>query len=251
MSRKCRRKTDGMLPEIRHTNSEKHGIDGAVLRYIAVVAMFMDHVAYCFQEIISPEVYAIARAVGRIAYPIFAYCLVSGYRHTHDIRGYAERLLAAAVLSEIPFNLMCGPKMIYPKRQNVMWTLLTALAMLWVSDRIRPGMHESGDITQTGAKPDQGVSGSCEKLARCAREQLGWLFAGLGRLAVFGAACAAASLLHFDYEWEGILIVAVFSLMPGEIFNIPRGSYPRYFFYAFYPMHMLLLVFLKCAIIGI
>lgn len=46
--------------------------------------------------------------VGRIAFPLFAFELVQGYMHTHDLRRYARRLLVLAVISEIPFDMVAG-----------------------------------------------------------------------------------------------------------------------------------------------
>lgn len=65
--------------------------------------------------------------VGRLAFPIFAFMIVEGYYHTHDLRKYVIRLLIGAVLSEIPFNLMYGGSIFYPYHQNVLWTFLLSL----------------------------------------------------------------------------------------------------------------------------
>ncbi len=200
---------------------KKQVIDGAVLRYIAVVAMFTDHLAFCLEGMLPPALYTAGRCIGRIAYPIFAYCLVSGYFHTHDIRRYAGRILAAALISEIPFNLMYSSSVLYPDAQNVMWTLLIALGMLWACGKCRRAVYM--------------------------RLKNPWLVLGICQLAIAGMACLTASALRTDYGAEGILIVAAFALMPRGIFDIPRGSYPRYLFYAFYPVHMLFIFMVRCA----
>ena len=68
--------------------------------------------------------------VGRLAFPIFAFMIVEGYYHTHDLRKYVIRLLIGAVLSEIPFNLMYGGSIFYPYHQNVLWTFLLSLGCI-------------------------------------------------------------------------------------------------------------------------
>ena len=208
--------------------------DGAVLRYIAVVAMFIDHLALCMYDFIPSGLYLAGRIVGRISYPIFAYCLAAGCRYTHDVKRYAGRIAIAAVISEIPFNLMVGRLIFYPQAQNVMWTLLIGLVMLRLVGLVRPRAVVSRE--QTGIL---GQAGSV-----CA-DRIRWLLTGLGKLLIIALACGLATLLHTDYEWEGILIIAGLSLMPENMYDIPRGDYPRYFFYAFYPAHMLLLVLLR------
>ena len=272
-------------------NKTKFRNDGAVLRYIAVVAMFIDHLALCMYDFIPMGLYLAGRAIGRISYPIFAYCLAAGFRYTHDIKRYAGRIAIAAVISEIPFNLMVGRSICFPQAQNVMWTLLIGLAMLWGVGQVRPQVStpstpaNASDETQEqpgeqSGNPSDEMTGTREQIGRQpgeqayemtgtreqtgrqpgeqmyrltamrrqAREQARWLLMGLGKIIIIALACGLATLLHTDYEWEGILVIAAFSFMPAGMYDIPRGSYPRYLFYAFYPAHMLLLVLLRAAL---
>ena len=236
-------------------NKTKFRNDGAVLRYIAVVAMFIDHLALCMYDFIPTGLYLAGRAIGRISYPIFAYCLAAGFRYTHDIKRYAGRIAIAAVISEIPFNLMVGHTICFPQAQNVMWTLLIGLGMLWGVGQVRPRVStpstlanaSDGTREQAGRQPGEQTY-RLTVMRRQAQEQARWLLMGLGKLLIIALACGLATLLHTDYEWEGILVIAAFSLMPAGMYDIPRGSYPRYLFYAFYPAHMLLLVLLRQAV---
>ena len=52
--------------------------------------------------------------IGRVSFPIFAFMIVEGYFHTKSLKKYICRLLIAAVLSEIPFNLAMGSSIFYP-----------------------------------------------------------------------------------------------------------------------------------------
>ena len=45
------------------------------------------------------------RAVGRIAFPIFAYMIVNGFEKTHDVRRYFSRLALFAVISQPVYRL--------------------------------------------------------------------------------------------------------------------------------------------------
>ena len=62
--------------------------------------MLIDHAG----AVLFPQ-YEILRIVGRLAFPIYAYTLVEGLVHTHDVKKYMLRLGAFALISEIPFDL--------------------------------------------------------------------------------------------------------------------------------------------------
>jgi hypothetical protein len=72
-----------------------------------------------------------------VAYPIFAFLIVEGYFHTHDLRRYLLRLLAFALVSEVPFDLMYDGTVFYPFHQNVLWTFLIALLGIWLMEKAR------------------------------------------------------------------------------------------------------------------
>lgn len=63
-------------------------------------------------------------SLGGLTFPIMAYLLCEGYRHTSSVRRYAERLAVFAVVSQIPYSLLFGAT------GNVLITLLIGLGML-------------------------------------------------------------------------------------------------------------------------
>ena len=73
--------------------------DTGLLKTVAFVSMTLDHVGVVF----FPEV-AGFRILGRIAFPLFAYCLVIGYSLTGNVKKYLRRLFLFAILSQ-PFYL--------------------------------------------------------------------------------------------------------------------------------------------------
>ena len=75
--------------------------------------------------------------VGRLTFPIFAFLLVEGYFHTRNLKQYLQRLLAFAVISEIPFNLTAGGALFYPVHQNTLWTLLIGLCLIHILEKAR------------------------------------------------------------------------------------------------------------------
>ena len=76
------------------------------MKLIAVASMLADHLGtYLYPAYISRDVFLWLRAAGRLAFPLFAFLIVNGYEKTHDVKRYLTRLVAFAVISQIPFGL--------------------------------------------------------------------------------------------------------------------------------------------------
>lgn len=108
---------------------QKWEVTSAGLHLIAMAAMLCDHV---WRALISGNSWM--NCVGRIAFPIFAFLLVEGYFHTHDVKRYAFRLFVCAVLSEVPFDLVMSGQATDWSYQNVLWTLLIGLGLVYLND---------------------------------------------------------------------------------------------------------------------
>ena len=109
----------------------KKGISSATLHILAMIFMLLDHM---WATVLS---YNWMTCVGRIAFPIFAFMIVEGLYHTKNLKKYVLRLLAFALISEIPFNLMYGQQLFYPMHQNVLWTFLLALGGMWLMEKAK------------------------------------------------------------------------------------------------------------------
>lgn len=123
-------------------------ITSAVLKNIAYISMLIDHFfvavflfyiqwrsAQGFSVETEREYYSIGRAVGRIAFVLFAFMAAEGFRYTHSKKNYLLRLGLFAFLSEIPFDLAIYGKLYEPDGQNVYFTLfLGVLALLFIKN---------------------------------------------------------------------------------------------------------------------
>ena len=58
-----------------------HGERVDILQLIAMITMLIDHVGAAF----FPDQLE-WRVIGRISFPIYAYCIVLGYRHTKNLK---------------------------------------------------------------------------------------------------------------------------------------------------------------------
>lgn len=103
-----------------------------VLHIVAMICMLLDHIWGI--GLINND---ILTCIGRIAFPIFAFMLVEGYFKTSNLKKYIVRLFVFAILSEIPFNLMLGGRIFYPISQNVLWTFLIGIGLIWLMEKVK------------------------------------------------------------------------------------------------------------------
>ena len=71
---------------------QKLGLTGTALKTIALVLMVMDHIHYFFEFTgVVPEWFSM---LARLSAPLFLFCTVEGFAHTHDRRRYFLRIWA-------------------------------------------------------------------------------------------------------------------------------------------------------------
>ncbi len=91
-----------------------------ILKLIAIITMIIDHVGFVF----FPQL-EILRIIGRISIPIFSYQLTQGYKHTSNLKRYIFRLFFFGMISQIPFFII-----IDPKKLNIIITLFFSAIFL-------------------------------------------------------------------------------------------------------------------------
>lgn len=101
-----------------------------VLKFIAVFFMVVDHVKYVLPFCVND----FTLYFGRIAFPLFAFCTVQGYIHTHDLARYVKRLVIAGTISEIPFLLFNSLPTLQYYGLNIMFTLTLGILALTAYD---------------------------------------------------------------------------------------------------------------------
>lgn len=72
-----------------------------MIKLIAVITMIIDHIGVVF----FPQ-YTILRIIGRIAMPLFAYCIARGFFYTNNKGKYFAYMIAFAAISQVPFHYM-------------------------------------------------------------------------------------------------------------------------------------------------
>jgi len=117
--------------------------DTDFLKLIAIASMLVDHIGAA----LLPQ-YGGLRIAGRLAFPIFAYCLAVGAVYTRSVPKYAQRLLIMALVSQ-PLYVLALNHAPFPIAQvdsaaaalrwyvdslrtsNIMFELLLGLLTIW------------------------------------------------------------------------------------------------------------------------
>ena len=82
----------------------KRGISETGLKWIALVTMVLDHIHYFFGFTgVIPEWFSMA---GRISAPLFMFCLVEGFTHTHNRKKYFLKVYALSAAMSLLYYLM-------------------------------------------------------------------------------------------------------------------------------------------------
>ena len=222
---------------------------GSMLKLIAVISMFIDHVGVHLvdQSIILLQVgaykltlYHLMRDLGRFAFPIFCFLLIEGFLHTRSKVRYGISLAVLAVISEIPFDLEHNGTLFY-SGQNVFFTLLLGYLGLCAINRFREKplfaflLLLGLTVVSYYLSADYWVQGFAFIILLFAlREQK--------LLRIF----TAFLLNNFRFVLLAFLPIALYNGKRGFI----RGAFLKYLFYLIYPLHIFIIYLIKLKFIG-
>ena len=113
-------------------NELKFEITSFSLHIMAMIFMLCDHL---WGTIVQGNDWL--TCIGRLTFPIYAFMIVEGYFHTKNLKKYVGRLLIFAILSEIPFNLAMGSRLFYPIHQNVLWSFLISIGLIHWNEKVK------------------------------------------------------------------------------------------------------------------
>lgn len=235
---------------------QKLSLNRNQLKYLAIAAMLIDHIAWMFVPTAS-LLGQIMHFIGRLTGPTMAFFIAEGYQHTRNVKKYAIRMAIFAAISWLPFVWfergsvtldVGGITILNPIPQSVIFTLLLALLAIWLWDKGRC------------PKPAKilGIAGIC--LISIIADWAFWVvlysfnfyinrnnkpvmwrnYALISIFTVLGA-MAMGGVWYWQIFQFGIYMVPFFI---GKLYNGEPGSksaFNKWFFYIFYPAHLVLL----------
>lgn len=251
-----------------------HGMTGAVLKNTAYLSMFIDHffavifLNYMNLHLVNggwdpalQPIYRAGRAVGRIAFILFAFLIVEGFVYTRNRVRFLLRLFLFALLSEIPFDLAFSGTLIAWKSQNVYWTLFLGVLLLTVWEYLsycRSVLAKVGQVLAVTVFCAAAFVGATDYrfmgilliltfyLTR--NKEGGVRFMAVGMVMLFGTWGSnliryAGSITADRLFWSSLReMYGLFAFLLIFFYNGKKGKQlPKPFYYGFYPLHLLIL----------
>ncbi|WP_251959859.1 TraX family protein [Nostoc commune] len=199
------------------------------IKILAAVFMVMDHVCY----LLMPDI-VILHLLGRLSFPLFAWLLAEGEKHTQNVYRYGRRLLITAIISQ-PFYSVVFQRLSF----NILFMLFLGLVMLRLVKRY-PQLWQQLIII-----------GLCAAVAESLRVEYGAY--GIGVIFLMSLTDKLKPIVWLLYwcsfNFFMLIILSVFNIsqswaiLAGFIvfqFNGRQGSRAKWF-YMFYPAHLIIL----------
>ncbi|MBK5241717.1 TraX family protein [Clostridium sp.] len=237
----------------------------SMLKVIAALLMLIDHTgAVIFSDAI------ILRLIGRLSFPIFAYLIVVGYTKTKSFSKYLTRLIVFAGLSQIPFSLAFGERSSIfsfsdfysffvggsDPHLNVFFTLALGLLAIRIWDKKESELGRfiavlSLALIAEVLHTDYSMYGIAMILAFYIYRD-NKIKTVISQTIVY-IIFDASQILFYVYKFPSITLeIAWFSQALSLLalififkYNHTKGKDLKYFFYAFYPLHLLVLGLMK------
>lgn len=209
-----------------------------IIKIIACITMVLDHIKY----ICEPTTNFATMYLGRMSFPLFAFLLTEGYVHTSNLKKYFSRLIIFGIISQIPFMIFrtyVGEWLML----NIMFTLLLGLLAILVFDKFE---------NKYLSIPFVCIIVYCGKLFRV---DYGWF----GVLVIFLLYLFRNHKVLLTISYVGVILIyyyllnclnlkyifsIIFTIAPIFIillYNGKEGKKLKYFYYWFYPVHMIIL----------
>ena len=208
-----------------------------LLKLAAIILMVIDHVGY---QLMGNDI--VMRSIGRLSFPIFAWCIVVGSEYTHDIKAYMKRMALFYFVSQPCYVLAFGRQW---TQHNIYLTLLLGLIAIWA---IKDRQYWALPMTLLAAyfmSPNYGMNGVYVII-------LFYLVRGSKLLA---ALIMTAFCVYWGMDSQVLFNVGSFSvrLQSLAMLSLPLIIIPthtniklnKYIFYAFYPAHLLIIYAIK------
>lgn len=227
------------------------------IKYIAIFTMLFNHIA---NVLLTPDtiLYEVLVDIGYFTAITMCYFLVEGFYYTHSRKKYGQRLLIFAAISQIPYTLAIGFE-----QMNMIFTLFLCFMILVIQENMRTNVWRIPLIVGlllVSIYSDwailapvftiwfQNARGDHKKVMHAYGIGAA-LFVFFNYTSYVETLPPVQALIHALLSAVGILVSGIVILC---FYNGKKsghaGKFSKWFFYIFYPAHLLILGVIRLVI---
>jgi hypothetical protein len=222
------------------------------IKYILVVLMLLDHTCFVFQAQLPAAVYAVVHTLSRVVAPTMAFFVAEGFLHTSDRTKYRRRMGIFALISWLPCvalfisreELAATPFIvIFHSILSSFYLALVALSV-WESEKFKKGMKIFLVVLICLAScltdmPVVGVLAPFFQYVYRDNRKKRYITVGLSYIVML------LSIPRQGWMQLGMLLTIPFIMLCYNGKGGSRSGFNKWFFYIFFPVHMLILALIK------
>lgn len=232
--------------------------DGNLLKLIAMITMLCDHAG----KMLFPQ-YAVMRIIGRIAFPIYAYSLAVGCVYTRNHLRYLKRIVLLALISQPLYAISLShtvPAMFSVSfAENPIKAAWTFYINSWNKPSILASLALGLLVIWCIRNREFVLSAALLIFCYLIQNKLDYGFKGIALIMLFyllcskwwvSLPCVLAYMLWWGLQGSGYSLFGItfgtqmFAICALPMIYIHTKSgikLPKWLFYAFYPLHLILI----------
>ena len=213
-----------------------------VIKIIAAASMLIDHMGL----LLFPQ-YRFMRILGRLAFPLYAFCIAEGFYYTRDRKRYFLQIFVLGLACQLVYFIADGSMYL-----GVLIAFSLSILLMWTLDGVKKALAAKDGTMKAAAifvlslaavaalchfmTVDYGFVGILLPVLAFASDKK-WVRLGLFSLGL-AALCAVIQVSGgLDVQWWAMAALPLLALYNGK----PGKYRMKYFFYIFYPAHMAVL----------
>ncbi len=226
-------------------------MDYRYLKILAVIAMTVDHMG----AILMPEA-EVLRVIGRMAFPIFLFMIINSYKYTSDRYAFMKRLFILAVVSIVPYYLA------FHRFYNIIFAFLGVLLTICFLDYLilEYRIYKKINVLYLNLT----LFPLWYALSVRDDYSYSWFAIGMGILIYYReelgffpyAILSMTMILAYGTFDQGGFVPLFLSLpiywllfeLDKKLVYRRQTAFQKYFYYVYYPLHLLILVALKAVV---
>ena len=245
-------------PRMEETKTEENrGLSGNALKFIAITAMTIDHLTWAFFPGTDRTWYVmLLHIIGRLTAPIMWFFIAEGCHYTRNRSRYLLRLFLFALVSHFAYCFAFGisylPLGLF-NRTSVMWSLAIAASLIFLLEKdLNPALRVAVIVLANVLSFPSDWSSIAVMAPVFLYYHRGDFIRQSIDIVFWTSLYALVYFLFLDRVYGALQMFTFLSLFFLRFYNGRRGSWKgmKWFFYIYYPVHLLLVGLVRLALQG-